>query len=138
MVLAEIQRALADLLRGDVAAIAALAPFSNAEIADAGDAMRLELSAAAVVRVLTEHEQGLIADADAQRWAEFMRHGYLRQQHAGPIRELEIDFDAQAEDAIVEALARLDELGDLIDGELRPGEAAELRAALLAAQPPRQ
>jgi hypothetical protein len=37
---------------------------------------------------------------------------------------------------MVEALGRLDELGDLIDGELRPGEAAELRAALLERQPP--
>jgi hypothetical protein len=45
---------------------------------------------------------------------------------------IDIDYEPEAEDAIVEAIARLDELGDIIDGELRPGEAAELRRALLA------
>jgi hypothetical protein len=127
---------LGAVLGGDAGAIAALDRISHDDIVEAGAAMRLELSAAAVVRVLTEHEQGLISDTDAQRWASFVRRGYLRQPLDSAIQPLDIDYAPDAEDAMVEALGRLDELGDLIDGELRPGEAAELRGALLERQPP--
>jgi hypothetical protein len=59
-----------------------------------------------------------------------MRWGYLPSGSTGPIRPLDIEYEPQHEEAIVECLARLDELGDIIDGELRPGEAAELLRAL--------
>jgi hypothetical protein len=126
------REALRTALNGDVASIITLERFTDAELSDAASGLTLMLSSAAVARVLGEYDKGRLADEVVQRWASFMRRGFLTRTH-GPVRPLDIDFEAAHEDAIVEALARLDDLGDIIDGELREGEAEQLRKDLLGA-----
>ncbi|MGN8244413.1 hypothetical protein ACTHAM_001316 [Cellulomonas soli] len=45
---------------------------------------------------------------------------------SGPISPIEIEFEDAWEDAISDAVSRLDEIGDLIDGEVGSGEAIDL------------
>ena len=91
----------------------------------------LVLSAEAVVRVLEAFRDDRLDARLAQRWASLMRFGYRDDARApGPVRPVDIDFEQAKEDEIVEAVARLDELGDLVDGELHAPEIDELIAAL--------
>ncbi|WP_331095871.1 hypothetical protein [Lacisediminihabitans sp.] len=44
----------------------------------------------------------------------------------GPIQPIDVEFEAAWEDAISAAISRLDEIGDVIDGEITTGEALDL------------
>jgi hypothetical protein len=124
---------LTAVLAGDVAAMVELYQFNHEQITAAARHVDLVLQPAAVARVLKEFDAGAHSPDDVQRWASFMRAGFFVAIPPGGIFAIDIEYEPDAEDAIVETLARLDELGDIIDGELRHGEAAELRDALLAA-----
>jgi hypothetical protein len=106
-----------------------------------------------VLAALLEHE---IEPEQAQAWAFFVRHGYIgywqsqpitdeaRREaarpgsrllalyqavpagHIGPIRAIDIQYDISAEDSIAEAIARLDDIGTEIDGEITGDEILEL------------
>lgn len=95
------------------------------------------LSASGVASILRQLRDGRIRPQQAQSWASFARHGYFgyfgylgyeRGAKRG-IWPLSIEY-GPCEDAIVEAISRLDELGDLIDGEISDSEIAELLAEL--------
>lgn len=55
-----------------------------------------------------------------------MRRGYVASTASSPVSPIEIEFEDAWEDAISEAVSRLDEIGDLIDGEVGTGEALSL------------
>lgn len=84
-----------------------------------------------MTRVLYSLLGGNISGADAQRWASFVRVGYTAGVK-GPVRALMIDYEETHEDAIAEAISRLDEIGDLIDGTIEGPEIADLIDALHA------
>jgi hypothetical protein len=67
-----------------------------------------------------------IPEEEAQQWASFVRRGFVSGAHRGPIRPLSIDYAEKYEDAIVEAVSRLDEIGDMIDGHVSKSELADL------------
>jgi hypothetical protein len=69
--------------------------------------------------------QGTITPDEAQRWASFVRLGFVGGA-SGPIMPLDIDYEDAWEDAIVEAVGRLDQIGDLVDGEVTRGEVLDL------------
>jgi hypothetical protein len=129
--------ALRAVLAGEVGAMTELGEYTQQQLADAAGATNNLLRASAVATVLARYESGALSLRETQRWAAFLRWGHMPDASQGPLRPIEIDYEAAHEDAIVEALARLDELGDLIDGELRAGEAAELRQALATTSTPR-
>jgi hypothetical protein len=117
---------------GDVTAVVDVERAAHQQLVDAvrqADGP-LVLSRDAVASVVRRYADGQISEAEAQRWAALMRRGYVSDSSSTLTAQIEIEYDLQHESAIVEALARLDELGDIIDGELRPGEAAELLRAL--------
>lgn len=53
-----------------------------------------------------------------QAWASFIRRGYVAEPGGGPIRPIDIDYEQAYEDDIAETVSRLDEIGDLVDGEV--------------------
>lgn len=73
----------------------------------------------AVLRGLLDHRLPLV---DVQSWASLARRGYIAGREAGPIQPLEIEFEDAWEDAISAAISRLDEIGDVIDGEVTSRE----------------
>jgi hypothetical protein len=62
-----------------------------------------------------------------------MRRGYVESQVGGPVRPVLIEYETDFEDAIVEAISRLDEIGDVVDGCIPSAEIAQLIAPLLDA-----
>ncbi len=70
-------------------------------------------------------EPGLV-----QRWASFVRRGYVTGGDDRPAVAVDIDWDKAAEEDIAEAVSRMDELGDSIDGDIRPEEMDSLSGAL--------
>jgi hypothetical protein len=121
--------ALAAVLAGDVASMASLREVPQQELAAAADGPLL-LTRDAVVRVLRSYSAGEFSDAAVQSWASFVRRGYVAGGGGQPVHALPIDWEAAHEDAMAEAIERLDELGEPVDGTLREGELDELLAAL--------
>lgn len=112
-------------LGGDLEAVALMSHLDHADLLEAQAAAGQPLvvtrdAAVAVLRGLLDHR---FAPAVVQPWASFIRRGYIARPAAGlPIQPLEIEFDETCEDAISEVVSRLDEIGDVVDGEVTSSE----------------
>ena len=84
------------------------------------------VSASGVASVLRQLRAGTVAPEQAQSWASLVRRGWW----AHGTYVIHIDYDESCEDAIADAVGRMDELGDLIDGEISVAETATLLAEL--------
>ena len=129
---AELSRSLAGLVAGDAAEIAPVlrAPHHMVEEA-ARDLPPLLVTAAAAARVVEAVLCGEISPEQAQGWASFVRRGYTPDPtSSAPIRPIDITYEPDDEDAIVEVVSRLDEIGDVIDGTIGREELQSLRASL--------
>src|ERR1022692_3205792 len=102
---------IAEALNGRVEAIEYVASTSQEEMLKVTSDRPLILTRVAVASVLLRYSRGEITKTDAQRWASFVRRGYVANTEAGALRPLEIDWEASHEDAISQAVVRLDELG---------------------------
>ena len=118
------------ILEGDWTALATLR-FLPEEVvvamAQGSDLKRLKPSA--VRHVLLSLAEGDVAPDMAQAWASFVRRGYF-EGRGYPSPGFDIEYDESAEMAIADAVGRMDELGDSIDGEIGPDEMRSLIAAL--------
>ena len=121
---------LIDLLAGRVDELPEVESWSHDRLAQVAADLELKLGPAAVAEVIAGYGQGRFPMTSVQTWASLMRWGFIPGRSGDPIKPIAIEYDELHESAIVEALSRLTELGDAIDGELRPGESAELVAAL--------
>jgi hypothetical protein len=78
------------------------------------------------VSVLKGLRRGTISPEQAQGWASFVRRGYIARSGAGSVRPLDIAYEEAWEDAIAEAVSRLDQIGDVVDGDVTAGEIHDL------------
>lgn len=93
------------------------------ELLDAAREVELLVRPEAVATVLRQLSNHSIEGGMAQQWASFIRRGYFENQPSGRGgKPLEIDYDSAYEDAIAEVVSRLDEIGDVVDGDV-PDEA---------------
>lgn len=106
---------LGRILAGNVQAVGDLPDDVSAlEVSE-----HLVLGPEAVARVLSDLDRGVVDGKSAQQWASFIRHGYLASSSdRGPVTPIFLPYEASHEDSIVEAIARLDEIGDMIDGHV--------------------
>ena len=74
------------------------------------------LTAAAVRRVLSDLAAGTAEPELVQQWASFIMRGYL-EPVGPPIKPIDIEYEPDAEDPIIEAIAVLEQIGDTVDGE---------------------
>jgi hypothetical protein len=115
------------VVAGDIKAFAILAAQSETSLRKHADQLPdLILSVPAVLAVLDAWERGDVSPQQVQAWASFVRRGYISGSGPGPVTPIPIDYDVHDEDRIAEAIARLDEIGDLIDGNPSPGEVRSL------------
>jgi hypothetical protein len=85
----------------------------------------------AVLRVIESPARGEIAPQQAQEWASLMRRGYARQSLSTPIKPIDIGYELPHEEVLAEVIARLDEIGDAVDGLITGEELEVLRNLLL-------
>lgn len=125
----DLSDALQRALRGDPTAMGDISGADHASLRDAADAIGqpLIVTRGAAAGVLCGLIDDRFSPTAAQAWASFMRRGYIEgSAERGPIEPIEIEFEEAWEDAISAAVSRLDEIGDLIDGEVTSGEALDL------------
>lgn len=129
MVDRDVVRALEAVLRGEPTAMDRIVKTDQGAIQAAGSAIArpLILTREATSNVLKEMAAGRVSPALAQSWASFVRRGYVEgSSERQPILPLMIDFEATGEDAISQAVSRLDEIGDVVDGQVSNDEMIDL------------
>jgi len=116
--------ALTRVANGDTRAIATIAGVDHDDLRKAAQSIPrgLVVTRAAAIAVLQSLDQGTCTPEEAQAWASFVRQGYVSGVGGGPIRPIDIDYEEACEDAIVETVGRLDQIGDLVDGDVSPAE----------------
>lgn len=115
-------------LQGDANAIADIASADHSLVRQAGESIGAPLivKRSAAVSILRGLIDGGVSPSAAQAWASFMRRGFVEGDVDGPIQPIDIEFEEAWEDGISTAVSRLDEIGDVIDGEVTTGEALDL------------
>ena len=125
----DLRSALTRVISGDVIAIATLLDVPHQRVAADTDGISLTVRRESVARVLRNLAQQEITGSQAQQWASFVRYGHVPQPDSHePIKPVRIGYEADYEGAIADVISRLDEIGDLIDGEVP--DAAEISALL--------
>ena len=118
---------LAEVIAGDVTQLIRLAD----SLASASRPHTpLVLRRSAVARAIAGWLDGAWPTECLQAWASFVRRGYVAGAASGPVQPIEIAYEADHEELLATVIGRLDELGDLVDGQITAGEADELLAAL--------
>jgi hypothetical protein len=123
---------LRSLVAGDLAALRQVGGWADGDVLAAANGEPLMVTRAAVIRVLRDLDAGGIDPEAARRWASFVRRGYLPSAGRSPVQPIDIGIEAAYEEAIIDAVGRLDELGDAVDGELSPDELRALIRTLEA------
>lgn len=120
--------ALGRALRGEAGAIAEIATADHRSVRAAEELIGtpLVVRRAAAANILRGLVDGRVSPSAAQAWASFMRRGFVEGAVDGPVRPVEIEFEGAWEDAISATISRLDEIGDVVDGEVTSGEALDL------------
>ena len=119
------------LLEGDVQAAARVAEQSDEVLAACAKALPpLLLTKQAVSRALSSLLAQEITPEQAQSWASFLFW-------SSPVN-IEWEEDSDEDDTIAQAIHRMEEIGDVIDGELGPEEIRELILKLAHDQTLRQ
>jgi hypothetical protein len=123
-----LQESLARTIRGDLGPMSAIVSATHEEVLTAADALGtpLVVPRVAAVSVLCGLRNGVYRPESVQAWASFVGAGFVANRSPGPIRPVEIDFEDAWEDAIATAVSRLDEIGDVVDGEVSEGEILDL------------
>jgi hypothetical protein len=112
-------RELEQAVAGDLDALASVLDHRQHSIGEAARAAAdLVVTPDAVRSVLRHLRDGGVSPEHVQRWASFVRRGYVAGQERGPVQPIKIEYEAEAEDELAEIIARLDELGDRIDGQI--------------------
>lgn len=108
--------------------MSAVMSAKHEELLSAADALGgpLVVPRTAAVSVLRALRNGVYGPESVQAWASFVSAGFVANRSPGPIRPVEIDFEDAWEDAIAEAVSRLDEIGDVVDGEVTSCEIDDL------------
>jgi hypothetical protein len=126
-----LMEAITAVVKGDLKALTAVRESSHAELLKAAeDLPRLVVSRNALANVLEGWRGGLYAADDVQRWASFVRRGYVSAGPHGALRPIEIEYDSRYEALIAEIIGRFDEIGDLVDGCIDASEQEEMLQSL--------
>lgn len=123
---------LLQIVAGDLTHFDQLFHISGDDLVKARNQIKdLTLTNKAILRVLSEFQNAILTEEQVQQWASFIRWGYIgMNQNSGPIRPIDIEFQEEFEEPIIEALSRLDELGDIVDGEIGQDELNQLISSL--------
>lgn len=122
-----LEAALLAVVAGDLDAFPILLSAGPAELQGAARNLNsLSISRAALMSVLQDWRSGGHSAADVQQWASFVRRGYIAGKALRGAHPLNIKYDADDEDLIVEIIGRFDEIGDLIDGRIDENEQVEM------------
>jgi hypothetical protein len=124
----QVPEAVAQVVAGDPLALSLIAPLQHDEFRAAVTGLNAPLVVSRVAAVLVLHglSERIFSPEQVQAWASFVRRGYVANPVGRPIRPIDIAYEDAWEEAIAATVSRLDEIGDLVDGEVMKGEIADL------------
>jgi hypothetical protein len=126
-----LEAAILGVVAGDIGCLHSVLTEDHSKLQVAAAKLgQLCVSRSAVANVVRAWHSGGSSAKDVQRWASFVRRGYVEGATVFPVRPLDIDYDPRDEDLIAEFIARLDEIGDLIDGHVDDDERKKMLQAL--------
>ncbi len=126
-----IEGSILNVVNGDLYALPVILEADQSELLQAAANLpQLMITKITMIRVLTALRCGDITADRVQQWASFVRRGYVSGKGSGGIQPIDIAYDKGNEELIAEIIARLDEIGDLIDGEVDAIEQQEMLTAL--------
>lgn len=118
---------LVDAVNGDLEAFALVLKQPHTIIQECRQALsELVLLPEVVRNVLIQLQRHVASPPEVQQWASFVMHGYVAGSKGGPILPIDIDYAPSTEEQIADVILRLDEIGDLIDGEISDDELASM------------
>lgn len=110
-------------IRGDLESFCLVLQQSHSTIREWSTSLpHLVLNKEALVEVLKALQLGYASPELVQKWASFVRRGYVARGLDEPVQPIAIDYEPLHESEIAEVVSRLDEIGDTIDGEIGPDE----------------
>lgn len=120
--------ALTAVLEGDPLSLSVIESLEHHDLLSAAVEVRRQavVRRSAVVDVLRGLLVGAWTPEQVQAWASFVRRGHIAGRSGLPVRPLDIEYDDACEEEIAAAVSRLDEIGDLVDGEVTTGEILDL------------
>lgn len=128
----ELVAAIAGVVAGDLNCLAKVLRAGHPAIREAAARLpQLVVTRSALARVLKDWSLGLFSAEHVQKWASFIRRGYVSGGASGQVRPIHVAYDPKNEELVVEILGRLDELGDQVDGQLGTSELEQMLQALL-------
>jgi hypothetical protein len=131
-----LEEAITAAVAGDLDALPTIESASQSDLLQAASNLHpLTLTKSALIRVLKGWPSGADADENVQRWASFVRRGYVAGRRDDPVQSIDIEYDQSDEDLIVEIIGRFDELGDVVDGEIDDAEKQSMMNALAGSRP---
>lgn len=111
-----VKAALKASVEGDVNALNILREVPHEGVAEAAEGMELVLTRESLAIVLRKLMRQDISETHVQQWASFMRRGFIARQRR-PIRPISIEYQSCYDQQIADIIARLDEIGDVVDGD---------------------
>jgi hypothetical protein len=125
-----LQELTAETVDGDLTAFRALLEQPPARVEALKDSLSdLVVTKEGLLRVLVAFQRQAVLGDLVQQWASFVCRGYFGSS-VEPRQPLDISYDDSAEQEIVKVVSRLDELGDLADGEISGDELATMIGTL--------
>ncbi len=131
----ELRHNLISAIKGDLGAFERVKQHAVADILEACEAIQEKsFTTASIVHVIHAYIAGTHSEEVVQSWGDFARFGYLITNN-GDYIETPFERDSAKESIILEAVARLGEIGDLIDGEPTKDELDALLRRLFSYYP---
>jgi hypothetical protein len=120
---------LFDVIQGNIPAFPLLLRQQHSALSECRSNLpELVLTATAVRKVLLALLQRQVPPNLVQQWASFVQRGYIANLEgepvvpSQPVKPIELDYEPAFEDQIAEVISRLEQIGDLIDGEVADDE----------------
>jgi hypothetical protein len=122
-----VAQAIRRVVEGDLDGLSIVLAVSPTELLAAATSLpRLTVSRSALIRILKAWRSGDCTADNVRQWASFVRRGYVSGAVSGEVRPIEIEYDVDDEQVIVEIISRLDQIVDEIVGEVDAGEREEM------------
>jgi hypothetical protein len=119
-------------VEGDFQAFESLQRRSHVELRNHSESQEFTLTSVALRQVLQKLLEEQITPDDVQKWASFVRRGYIAGRTESPVIPIDIAYDPRAEEEVADVISRLDEIGDSVDGEIDDDELRRMIAGLPA------
>lgn len=118
------------VVAGDVEALKVILNVPQDRLLEAVPDVELVLTRETLAGVLRSVRGHQIDGTEVQQWASFIRRGFIGGQRGG-VRPIAIEYEADYEDEIADIISRLDEIGDVIDGNIPSSDEISDYLALL-------